>query len=258
MSVAQSETVTNLARGSEAAPVILTPEHVPIRLEPAGLGSRFTAVIIDFVILSCVVSVIGLLLKLVVPFGLGRAVSTAAVFFITWSYHVFFEVYRRGQPPGKRLLRLRVVDGRGLPVTPQQSFVRNIVRVLDFAPVFYGLGGIVGLFDRYNRRLGDIAAGTLVIRESSPADYAKRLAKERRFNTLRAPRTMRLIRHRVGLEERELLLSLCLRADGMDPRARFDLTEEIAAHYRKKLQIEDPSLSGENLIRDLTAILYDV
>lgn len=236
--------------------MVLTPEHVPITLLPAGLGSRFVAVLIDFFIVSGLTTAVRLLAGLLVPFGLGAVASAALGFILTWGYHVFFEVFRQGQPPGKRFLRLRVVDARGLPITPQQSFVRNIVRALDFAPVFYGLGGTASLFDRHNRRLGDIAAGTLVIREDRPADYAKRLARARRFNSLRTPRILRLIRHRVGLEEKEFLLALCLRAEQMEEKARFDLMEEVAGRYREELGIEDPNLSGENLVRDLTAILY--
>ncbi len=241
---------------ASAAPVILTPEHVPIRLTPAGPGSRFLALVADTALVFALAALIRLVLFLTAPFGLALAVSLAAVFVLQWGYHVYFEVYHQGRSPGKRLLRLRVVDGRGLPVTPQQSLVRNIVRVLDFAPLFYGLGGLVCLFDRHNRRLGDIAAGALVIKEHRPLDYARHFAEARRFNSLRTPRVLRHIRHRIGLAEREFLLNLCLRADRLEERARFDLMEEVADRYRVMLEIDDPSLSGENLVRDLTSILY--
>lgn len=238
------------------AAVILTPEHVPVRLTPAGPGSRFLALLVDATLISALAATIRLLLNLAVPFGLGPALAAAGVFVLTWGYHVYFEVFRQGRSPGKMLCRLRVIDGRGLPISPQQAFVRNIVRVLDFAPAFYGLGGLVSLFDRHRRRLGDIAAGTLVIKEARPLDYSRHFAETRRFNSLRTPRVLRHIRHRIGLEEREFLLTLCLRAEKMDERARFDLMEETAERYRGVLEIDDASLSGENLVRDLTAILY--
>ena len=76
------------------------------------------------------------------------------------------------------------------------------------------------------------------------------------FNSLRTPRLLRLVRHRVGLEEREFLAALCLRADGMEDRARFDLMEDVGRHYRARLGIEDPHLSGESLVRGLAGVLF--
>ncbi len=65
-----------------------------------------------------------------------------------------------------------------------------------------------------------------------------------------------MIRNRIGLEEREFLLALCIRADGLDPSARYDLMEEVGLHYKRKLGVDDPFLSGENLVRDLTSLLF--
>ena len=240
----------------DRAPVVLTPEHVPVRLTPAGLGSRFLALIADASIILAVSAVLHMILTAIQPFGLKAALATTGVFVLTWGYHVFFEVRRQGQSPGKRLCGLRVVDNRGLPITFQQSFVRNIVRMLDFAPLFYGLGGLVSLLYSRNRRLGDIAADTLVIQEARPVDYTRQLADPLRFNSLRNPRVLRRIRHEIGLEEREFLLTLCLRAERMAPQARFDLMEDVGNGYRRTLGVDDPHLSGENLVRGLTAILF--
>lgn len=235
---------------------ILTPEHVPIRLLPAGLAARFIAVLVDFLIVATAVAGCTLALQLLAGQGLGMAVATVVTFVLQWGYHIFFEVRRQGRTPGKRLCGLRVVDRRGLPVTFQQSFVRNVLRALDFAPLFYGLGGLAALLDRDRRRLGDQVADTLVIRERPEADATKWMSDERRFNSLKSPRVIRRVRHRVGLEEREFLLSLCLRADGLDPKARFDLMEDVGKRYRELLEIDDPHLTGENVVRGLLAILY--
>ncbi|MDP9121040.1 MAG: hypothetical protein M3O15_06675, partial [Acidobacteriota bacterium] len=99
-------------------------------------------------------------------------------------------------------------------------------------------------------------ADTLVVRESAPLALPSRLAAGRRHNALADPATLRRIRHRVSLEERELLLALCLRADRMEERARYDLMEEVGSYYRKRLEIDAPHLSGENLVRDLTALTF--
>jgi hypothetical protein len=108
-----------------------------------------------------------------------------------------------------------------------------------------------------HRRLGDIVADTLVVRDTQPLAYTAPRTAERRHNSLRTPRVLRLIRHKIGLEERELLLTLCMRADRMSPEARYDLMEEVAAQYRQELDIEAESISGENFVRDLTAVLFD-
>jgi len=234
-----------------SAPVVLTPEHVPIRLFPAGLGARFLALMIDTAINWGVCAVVATMVAALSP-GLFMILN----FIVQWGYHMYFEVRHQGRSPGKRFCGLRVVDSRGLPITFQQSFVRNIIRVLDFAPAFYGLGALVSLMDRHRRRLGDIVADTLVIEEHRAVDPTRAIADARRFNSLQTPRVLRRLRKQVGLEERELLLSIVLRADALDPQARFDLMEEVGGYYRRTLEIDDPHLSGENLVRGLLSILY--
>lgn len=236
---------------------ITTPEHVPIRLEPAGVGSRFLSTMIDATIILAVSSFAGTMLRLLLPAGIALALTITINFLLTWGWHVFFEVRRQGRTPGKRALRLRVIDARGLPVSLYQSLVRNIVRALDFLPVFYGIGGIVALVTPSRRRLGDLVADTLVVRDARALTYKGQFTSDRRHNTLRTPRVLRLVRHKISLEEREFLLTLCLRADRMSPAARYDLMEDVAGVYRRELGLEADSISGENFVRDLTAVLFN-
>lgn len=236
--------------------VILTPEHVEIRLEPAGVGSRFVALIADLILITGLTGLVSQLARGALPGSIGIIVQAAALLVITWGYHVYFEVRYQGQSPGKRIAGIRVVDGRGLPLSVEQSFVRNVVRVLDALPLGYALGALVCQMDPHRRRLGDIAADTLVVRERTVPDHERRAARSRAFNSLRTPRMVRLVRHKVGLEEREFLAALCLRADAMEPRARFDLMEEVGRHYKDRLAIEDEHLSGENLVRGLAGVLF--
>ncbi len=245
-----------MAQAAQRGMVVLTPEHVQIRLVPAGLGSRFIALTVDFFL---IVALIMLILWTLTTFlqGLGAVVSTVAIFVVNWGYHIYFEVRHRGQSIGKRVAGLRVVDRRGLPISVQQSFIRTIVRVLDMAPLAYGVGALVALHDQYGRRLGDFAADTLVIQERQPMAYKGQFTESRKYNTLRTAHVTRMIRHRISLEEREFLLTLCLRADRLNDKARYDLMEEVGEHYRKKLNLEDEHLSGENLVRALTAVIYD-
>lgn len=236
---------------------ITTPEHVPIRLHPAGAASRFLAIVVDSMIVAAISTALLSILAYILPAGVGVALGMTIAFFLKWSWHVWFEVRSQGRTPGKRLLKIRVIDARGLPVSVYQSMVRNITRVLDFAPAFYGFGAIAVVTTPARQRLGDLVADTLVVRDAQPLVPRGVLGGERRHNTLRTPRVQRLARHRIGLEEREFLLTLCLRADRMTAEARYDLMEEVAAAYRKKLEVEEEQISGENFVRDLTAVLFN-
>ena len=124
---------------------ITTPEHVNIRLEPAGSGSRFLAIMIDAVIIQAIASVIYLVAVNVVPRLVAAAIFVTATFILTSGWHVYFEVKRHGRTPGKRALSLRVIDARGLPVSLYQSIVRNMARIVDFIPAFYGVGALVSM-----------------------------------------------------------------------------------------------------------------
>ena len=235
---------------------ITTPEHVPIRLEPAGAGSRFLAVLIDSAITTATAGTASYITSIFFPPGVAGAVFITLSLFLAWGWHIWFEVRQNGRTPGKRALSLRVMDERGLPVSLFQSIVRNFMRVVDFIPVFYGVAAIASLISPLRRRLGDIVAGTVVIRDAQPLAMRGQIAPERRHNTLRTPRVQRLVKHRISLEEREFLLTLCVRAEKLSPAARYDLMESVAAHYRETLGVEEVQISGENFVRDLTALLY--
>jgi uncharacterized RDD family membrane protein YckC len=241
---------------SRARATVLTPEHVEIHLDPAGLGSRFIALSVDFVIVLAASQIVAALAMTLLPVGAGVVVRALLMLVMSFGYHVYFEVWRQGQSPGKKMLRLRVVDGRGLPMGLEQSFVRNVVRVLDALPIGYAVGAMVSLIHPERRRLGDMVADTMVVNEPRGIAPERRITGARTFNSLRTPRVLRLIRHRVTLEEREFLGQLCWRAATLDPQARFDLMREVGEFYRNRLDIEEQGLSGENLVRGLTAILY--
>jgi uncharacterized RDD family membrane protein YckC len=235
---------------------ITTPEHVPIRLEPAGAGSRFLAILIDSTITTAAAGTASYVTSLFFPRGVASAVFITTSLFFAWGWHIWFETRHNGRTPGKRALSLRVMDERGLPVSLFQSVVRNFMRVVDFLPLFYGVGAVASLLSPLRRRLGDVVAGTVVIRDAQPLVVRGQIASERRHNTLRTPRVQRLVKHRISLEEREFLLTLCVRAEKLSPAARYDLMENVAAHYRDKLGVEEGQISGENFVRDLTALLY--
>jgi uncharacterized RDD family membrane protein YckC len=233
----------------------ITPEHVLIRLLPAGLGSRFLAFMLDLLVIMLLLYLLDRFFA-IFPQSVHEFIRYICFFVLMWGYHIYFELCHEGRSFGKRAFDLRVVDGRGLPLALGQSFIRNIVRALDVVPWAYAVGGSCALLDPHSRRLGDIVADTLVVEDARTSGYQGELSQAPRYNSLRAPRVQRLIRHRIGLEEREFLLALCLRSGRLREAERFKLLEEVGNYYRQRLEIDDPHLSGENLIRNLTALLY--
>jgi len=101
--------------------------------------------------------------------GIGVALNIILFFALEWLYPVAFELTRWGATPGKRSLGLRVIMDNGLPVTPAASLTRNLLRAADFLPLLYGFAVVSMLLRRDSKRLGDLAAGTLVVYQPRPA-----------------------------------------------------------------------------------------
>ncbi len=140
---------------------IETPEGIDLALHPAGPVARVLAYFIDFLIRAAVL--VGLGAVLAIAGELGAGILAIAFFLLEWLYPVVFEVYRGGMTPGKRSMGLRVVNDDGTPVGWSSSLVRNLLRAADFFPLFY-VGGLISmLISRNFKRLGDLAAGTLVV-----------------------------------------------------------------------------------------------
>jgi uncharacterized RDD family membrane protein YckC len=144
-----------------------TPEGIMIELRPAGLTSRFYAFLLDWLIRIGILYAVALVAAAMG--GLGIALMLILFFALEWLYPVMFELSRWGATPGKRVLGLKVVMDSGLPVTPAASFTRNLLRVADFLPLLYGFALASMLIRKDFKRLGDIAAATLVVYQPLPA-----------------------------------------------------------------------------------------
>ena len=140
-----------------------TPEGMLLELRPAGLSARFHAFLIDWLIRMVVVYVLAMASAF--GGGIGTGLWLVVLFALEWLYPIVFELSPRGATPGKRALGLRVVMENGLPVTPAASVARNILRAADFLPFAYGAAVLSILFRADARRLGDLAAGTLVVHD---------------------------------------------------------------------------------------------
>lgn len=139
---------------------IETPEGVELLLRPAGPAPRALAWLIDLFIRALVSIVVGLFFSLFGRFGIG--LFMIFYFLLEWFYPVLFEIYWQGETPGKRWLGLRVLNDNGTPVSWGPSLIRNLLRTIDFLPLFYGFGLVSMYLNRDFKRLGDLAAGTVV------------------------------------------------------------------------------------------------
>jgi uncharacterized RDD family membrane protein YckC len=156
---------------------IQTPENVAFGYQVAGIGSRFLATLLDtlliFLLQVVVILVFILILSSFDLLGETIAAWVYAVlgivgFIFFWGYYIFFEMLWNGQTPGKRWVGLRVIRADGTPITLSESFIRNLTRLVDFLPAMYGIGIISMFLDKQSRRLGDLAAGTLVVHDRAP------------------------------------------------------------------------------------------
>lgn len=140
---------------------IATPEGCEIDLRLAGPVSRARAWFLDFLIRLGIWLLLAMLASAIGDFGVGLLLLGA--FLLEWFYPVVFEVYRNGQTPGKKACGLAVVHDDGRPVGWSAAFIRNTLRAVDFLPLLYAAGFVASLLNAQGKRLGDLAAGTLVI-----------------------------------------------------------------------------------------------
>ncbi len=152
--------------------VVATPELVTFGYQLAGPGSRFLAQLIDFPIQVAI-----LILALLSGVSLGGvtgdpnvavAASLLLGLIVVWGYFPVCEAAWSGKTVGKFAFGLRVVGDQGEPIQFTQAVVRNLVRIVDFLPIFYGVGIIALFWNGRGKRLGDLAAGTVVVRERAP------------------------------------------------------------------------------------------
>lgn len=144
-----------------------TPEGIDLLLRPAGLVPRALAFAIDLLIRGGLLLLLFFVLGLLGQLGIG--LGALLLFLLTWWYMVLFEVLNQGRSPGKQLLGLRVIHDDGTPVGWPASLTRNLLRFVDMLPFGYTLGILSCLNHPAFKRLGDLAAGTLVVYREQPA-----------------------------------------------------------------------------------------
>jgi uncharacterized RDD family membrane protein YckC len=224
---------------------IETPEQIEVSLEVAGAGSRFVAQLIDWLIKWGIVLVAALLvvsaaallgvmlLDETMPLLLA-ALLLALFYAFLLGFDIYFEVRHNGQTPGKKFAGIRAIREGGAPLDFRSACVRNLLGMADFLPVCYLLGGLLVMVSRRGQRLGDMAAGTVVIRERAvqpPADL------ERTIEPL-VSAEFAFTADRLGAcspDDRYILRSFFQRCDEMAPGPREQLALRLADTFLHKL-----------------------
>lgn len=150
--------------------IVSTPERVSFDYQVAGLGTRGVAQILDLLLVSALLIAVAFVAGAAASYTqsgtVGTLVFAFGAFVIVFGYFWISEALFSGQTLGKRAFRLRVVGDRGEPLTWMQAGIRNVVRIVDFLPYGYGVGVIVLFVNGRGKRLGDLAAGTVVVKDS--------------------------------------------------------------------------------------------
>lgn len=198
-------------RALDTQVAVEAPEGILLELRPAGAAPRLYAFALDFFIR------LTLFVMLSIPLGsmggIGVALLLITAFLLEWFYPVVFELWMRGATPGKRALGLKVIMDSGLPVTPAASIARNLLRFADFLPFGYAAGFACMLLRHDFKRLGDLAAGTLVVYETSRVRVPKL-----------APAAPQPPARPLSAAEQAALIALAQRA----PRLTDERVEELA------------------------------
>jgi uncharacterized RDD family membrane protein YckC len=238
-----------------------TPEQIALEFPLAGVGSRCLAMVLDSLI-QAAIALIVLIASVLLGIGLGTVVqqvtgsaSSAGLWvfafmilllFSAWyGYFAVFEIVWRGQTPGKRALGLRVISASGRPITPLQAILRNLLRIIDQLPALYAIGIISVLISARNQRLGDIAAGTVVVREQATEALQVPAQDAAVQDRLRA--------NRLTDQELALIERFLQRRDELDAEVRGRTALQIATRVRERLGLAGGDVNNEDLLERVLA-----
>ena len=225
-----------------------TPEHVRIDYVLADLGSRAAALAIDMAIMVGASLLLGLALYYAGALGdvmesVSRTILIFAVFFAQWGYFMLFEGLGGGRTPGKRAIGLRVIHSGGEPLSFRGSVLRNLIRIVDLQPFPSGLAGTICiLVNRRAQRLGDLVAGTMVVRDAGGSDMLG-------GDELPPARVGRPV---LSVEQFELLAGYIARRDGLDPEVQGRVASSVLKALGFALEGDTGAITrtpDENLVR---------
>jgi uncharacterized RDD family membrane protein YckC len=219
---------------------IETPEQTSLEFPLAGIGSRFLAVALDTLLQIAAYVVLFLIKTLVASIGIlgvlgkqwGLAILAFIVFLVQFGYFSTFEVLWNGQTPGKRWTHLRVIQDSGRPITPYDAILRNLLRIVDSLPSLYAIGIVTMLISKENKRVGDYAAGTVVIHE-------KPLEGVSSIWSVAAPAQAAptVPSAQLNMDELQLVETFFERRLSLDPEVRRSMARQIAQRLGERLSV---------------------
>ncbi|MDR2736022.1 MAG: RDD family protein [Gracilibacteraceae bacterium] len=240
---------------------IKTPEHIRLQYQVAGLGSRSAAFLIDNLIIFAVLVVLSIAIIVVGrPGNWGSfsgfvadwmyAVFFLMVFLLNSGYFAFFEYFWAGQTPGKRVMGLQAVSKNGEPITFLSAIIRNFLRLIDSMPFFYAVGMVFVFIHPRHQRLGDLAAGTIVIHKLKGKKPDKRLVRtlRRRLTGIVPLPIEDLAKKRFSYEDWQLLHIYAMRSGDLSDRERWDYSHRIAWHLLPKAGIEPQPGANQDMM----------
>ena len=236
------------------------PEGIALSMPIADPISRGLALIIDAFIKGMAVAAFSIFMILLSGWDVNVAVCSIGVFVVLVFYQIIFEALWQGQTPGKRILKLRVVDANGLRLKFSQIMVRNLLRIVDLLPFGYIVGGSAALFTAKGQRLGDIAAGTTVISQRVIHMPDLELLKPEKYNSLRdyAYISARL-RQLTAPEEALLVANAILRRNELEPAARLQVFKALRDYFETKAKYPEElthGMSDEQYLRNIADIFF--
>jgi len=240
---------------------IKTPEGITFALPLAGPVARFLAWVIDFACISAIMMAVnmGIQITQMVSSDFAQAATILAYFLVSIGYGILCEWTYKGQTVGKRLMSIRVMDIQGLRLQLSQIIIRNLLRFIDSLPVCYLVGGLSCLLSPKSQRLGDLAANTIVIRESRVPRPDLEQILTHKYNSLRDyPHLVARLRQRTSPREENVALQALLRRNELDPICRVELFSQIAAHFKMIIPFPQEAIDGiteEQLVRNVVEVL---
>ncbi|WP_224369384.1 RDD family protein [Hyalangium versicolor] len=230
----------------DSSHTVLTPEYVEFRFTLAGIYSRFLAWLLDSILVMMGTGVVLAILNIAMMAfpGFASALSLVIYFLVDWGYGIGLETAWSGQTVGKRVMSLRVIQESGVRIGFYHAALRNLVRPVDRLPLFYLVGGITALVSRSHQRLGDMLAGTIVVRERR-LKVPSALGTTGEEGLLADPLFVARVK-KLSTEEREVILSAALRREELRMEARLQLFSALGARLQEALAMEKPAhLSDE-------------
>ena len=240
---------------------IYSSEKVYYKYQLVGLGSRFVSFLLDYLIIMAVYAILAFFAFLTVPkIGFSEDVRVyiyvgilVFAFFLSLIYFIFFEATWNGQTPGKRVARIRVIRATGEAVTLGSILVRNVLRFIDFLPASYTVGILTILFSKNRQRVGDMVAGTVVVRDQNIAvpetfdagDIDSALADKLKPNI-----------HLLCEQDFNVLSNFFTRQATLTPDSSTRLANDISRKLALKMGINPQDVGDSVLFLKTTAALF--